>query len=134
MINDLDVVLHGNMLQIIYAMVSILHSLRILTFKVTWNTGLILNIYILWKLNPTVLEIDFRADNFIVLPRRDSNSHLWYTTVLIALPYVQIIEFEFEFEFWSTFSNISAMSWRPVLVVEEAGVPGENYRPWASNW
>jgi len=26
------------------------------------------------------------------------------------------------------------MSWRPVLVLEEAGVPGENYRPWASNW
>jgi len=24
--------------------------------------------------------------------------------------------------------------WRPVLVVEEAGVPGENHRPWASNW
>ena len=22
----------------------------------------------------------------------------------------------------------------PVLVVEEAGVPGENHRPWASNW
>jgi hypothetical protein len=21
-----------------------------------------------------------------------------------------------------------------VLVVEEAGVPGENHRPWASNW
>ena len=31
-------------------------------------------------------------------------------------------------------SNISAISWRPVLVVEEAGVPGENHRPWASNW
>ena len=30
-----------------------------------------------------------------------------------------------------TFSNISAISWRPVLVVEEAG---ENHRPWASNW
>jgi len=27
-----------------------------------------------------------------------------------------------------TFSNISAVSWRPVLVVEEAGVSGENYR------
>jgi hypothetical protein len=26
------------------------------------------------------------------------------------------------------------MSWRPVLVLEEAGVPGENYQPWASNW
>jgi len=25
--------------------------------------------------------------------------------------------------------NISAISWRPVLVVEEAGVPGENHRP-----
>jgi hypothetical protein len=36
--------------------------------------------------------------------------------------------------FDSTFSNISAISWRPVLVVEEAGVPGENHRPWASNW
>jgi hypothetical protein len=23
---------------------------------------------------------------------------------------------------------------RPVLVVEEAGVPRENHRPWASNW
>ena len=29
---------------------------------------------------------------------------------------------------------LSAISWRPVLVVEEAGVPGENHRPWASNW
>jgi hypothetical protein len=32
------------------------------------------------------------------------------------------------------FSNISAISWRPVLVMEESGVPGENHRPWASNW
>ena len=43
----------------------------------------------------------------------------------------------FIFYFWcfnATFSNISAISWRPVLVVEEAGVPGENHRPWASNW
>jgi hypothetical protein len=36
--------------------------------------------------------------------------------------------------FNATFSNISAISWRPVLVVEEAGVPGENHRSWASNW
>jgi hypothetical protein len=38
------------------------------------------------------------------------------------------------FMFNATFSNISAISWRPVLVVEEAGVPGEYHRPWASNW
>jgi protoporphyrinogen oxidase len=28
----------------------------------------------------------------------------------------------------ATFNNISAISWRPVLVGEEAGVPGENHR------
>jgi hypothetical protein len=33
-----------------------------------------------------------------------------------------------------TFSNISAISWRPVVVMEEAGVPGKNYRPLANNW
>ena len=27
------------------------------------------------------------------------------------------------------FNNISVISWRSVLLVEEAGVPGENYRP-----
>ena len=30
-----------------------------------------------------------------------------------------------------TFNNISVISWRSVLLVEEAGVPGENYRPTA---
>ena len=38
-------------------------------------------------------------------------------------------DFEFGFKFLvfnATFSNISAISWRPVLVVEEAGVPGES--------
>jgi hypothetical protein len=34
----------------------------------------------------------------------------------------------------ATFSNISAISWQPVLMVEEAAVPGENHRPWANNW
>jgi hypothetical protein len=29
---------------------------------------------------------------------------------------------------------LSAISWRSVLVVEEAGVPGENHQPSASNW
>jgi hypothetical protein len=40
-------------------------------------------------------------------------------------------------DFWcfnATFGNISAISWRPVLVVKEAGVLGENHRPWTSNW
>jgi hypothetical protein len=33
----------------------------------------------------------------------------------------------------ATFSNISAISWRSVLVVEEAG-ENHHHRPWASNW
>jgi len=39
------------------------------------------------------------------------------------------------FYFWcfnATFSNISAISWWTVLVVEEGGVPGENNRPWVN--
>jgi hypothetical protein len=44
---------------------------------------------------------------------------------------VEKVEFEFEFlVFNATFSNISAISWRPVLVVEEAG---ENHRPAANH-
>jgi len=34
----------------------------------------------------------------------------------------------------ATFSNISVISWRSVLLVEETGVPGENHRPAASHW
>ena len=31
--------------------------------------------------------------------------------------------------FNTTFNNISVISWRSVLLVEETGVPGENHRP-----
>ena len=33
----------------------------------------------------------------------------------------------------ATFSNISVISWRSVLLVEETGVPGENHRLAASH-
>jgi hypothetical protein len=35
--------------------------------------------------------------------------------------------------FNATFSNISAISWLPILVVEEAGIPGENHQTCANN-
>jgi hypothetical protein len=35
--------------------------------------------------------------------------------------------------FNATFNNISAISWRSVLLVKETGVPGENHRPVASH-
>jgi hypothetical protein len=36
--------------------------------------------------------------------------------------------------FKDTFNNISVISWRSVLLVEETGVPAENHRPVASHW
>jgi hypothetical protein len=44
---------------------------------------------------------------------------------------------DFDFDFWcfnATFSNISAISWQPVVMVEEAEVSGETHRPVASQW
>ena len=35
--------------------------------------------------------------------------------------------------FTATFNNISVISWRSVLLVEEIGVPEENHRPAASH-
>jgi hypothetical protein len=36
--------------------------------------------------------------------------------------------------FNAIFNNISFISWRSVLLVEETGEPGENHRPVASHW
>ena len=35
--------------------------------------------------------------------------------------------------FNAPFNNISAISWRSVLLVEDSGVPGENHRPVAGH-
>ena len=42
-----------------------------------------------WKLNQAVLELDFWADKVLFFPRRDLNSHHWYTSAPIAYLYVQ---------------------------------------------
>ena len=42
-------------------------------------------IYIyVWKLNQTVLELDFRAVKFLFFPRWDLNPHHWYTAAPFA--------------------------------------------------
>jgi hypothetical protein len=46
----------------------------------------------------------------------------WYFTYLLMVGWFLV--------FNSTFSNISAISWRSVLEVEEARVPWKNHRPW----
>jgi hypothetical protein len=63
---------------------------------------------------------------------------LEYVVILYSeLPFNFVTDLMIFNDFWcfsATFNNISAISWRPVLVVEEAGVLGKNHRPWASNW
>ena len=51
---------------------------------------------------------------------------LYYSTLLILLKYNLGLGF---MVFNTTFNNISVISWRSVLLVEETGVPGENHRP-----
>ena len=48
---------------------------------------------------------------------------LWLSTV-----YVRVMVFN------ATVNNISAISWRSVLLVEETRVPWENHRPVSSQW
>ena len=36
--------------------------------------------------------------------------------------------------FNDTFNNISVILWRPISLVEDTGVPGENYLPATNHW
>ena len=47
--------------------------------------------------------------------------------VLFIVHWVRVMMFN------ATFNNISVISWRSVLLVEETRVPGENHRPAASH-
>ena len=52
------------------------------------------------------------------------------TIILFCLVLLRMLALlAFIFVLNATISNISALSWRPVLVVEEAEVHGENHRP-----
>ena len=72
-------------------------------------------------------SMTFRQSNMF-LKKLEANLKVKFDSVIA---HFDLIWF---FVFNATFSNISAISWQPVLVVEEAGVPGENHWPWASNW
>jgi hypothetical protein len=52
----------------------------------------------------------------ILRPTRPWNLYLWFMV------------------FNATFNNISVISWRSILLVEEIRVPGENHWPVASHW
>jgi hypothetical protein len=47
-------------------------------------------IYIyVWKLNQTVLELDFRSVKFLFFPRRNLNAHHWYMYALLNILLLQ---------------------------------------------
>ena len=57
-----------------------------------------------------------------------NTAYIIITTVTISCKYrVRVMMFN------ATFNNISAISWRSILLVEEIGVPGENHRPATSH-
>jgi hypothetical protein len=53
---------------------------------------------------------------------------IWTFSLVQILSYVAVFFLFYFFYFWcfnTTFSNISAISWRPILMVDEAGIPRE---------
>jgi len=80
----------------------------------TWITGTCSRPFVVNNFNPTI--------------------NVWTIQLSIYFVITICIVGWFDFVSWcfnATFSNISAILWRPALVMEEAG---ENHRPWASNW
>ena len=57
--------------------------------------------------------------------------HVWIFQLSITGLSLQVSRF---MAFSATYNNISVISWLSVLLVEETGVPGENYWPDASHW
>ena len=77
---DLKTILLSYIYIYIYMYISVPLDLKV-TLK---DTRLILNIIYVWKLNQTVLELDFRAVKFLFFPRRDLNPHHCYTAAPFA--------------------------------------------------
>jgi hypothetical protein len=85
----------------------------------------------------------YLIDNFIQF---DVKSLHWSFYFLHTKIWILTYRFLFLFDFWCLMP-LSAISWQPVLVVEEANISaislrpvlvveeaGENHWPWASNW
>ena len=56
-----------------------------------------------------------------------------YVIYSFLIPFVLLDKMVGIIVFDATFNKISVISWRSVLLMEEAGIPGENQRPVASH-
>ena len=60
---------------------------------------------------------------------------LIYITNIVLTIRIVIVLYCFNYGMFNvTFNNISAMSWRSILLVEEAKVPGENHPAVTNHW
>ena len=64
----------------------------------------------------------------------DFYTHWTYILYILSRWCYSIWPTNYQLVFSATFNNISVMSWPSILLMEETGVPGENYRPVASHW
>ena len=97
------------------------------SFIVTWPKGL-------WYLTlfSTIYRL-YRGGQFYWWRNFITWCCIEYTSPRAGLE-LQVCLFVCLMVFNATFNNISVISWRSVLLVEETGGPGENHRPAASHW
>ena len=77
---------------------------------------------------PLVVTIMYTVVDIVEVAMDTNTAYTIITTITMSCKYkVRVMMFN------ATFNNISAISWRSVLFVEETGVPGENHRPAASH-
>jgi hypothetical protein len=97
-----------------------------------WNCS---HSVVFWKCSHSVVFFVFILFHILSLP---CQFQLVFFSVNSYYDYeirVLIVDWFYGFMVFSAiFRNISVISWRSVLMVEENGVPGENHRPAASHW
>jgi hypothetical protein len=110
-----------------------LHAVQSLVFCVVCRSLLVYVFYCPFS----VLQFTASDSSFVIFRlfkvwnRLNCNFDILYTPVVLLLNVMNIIIMMFVclMVVNATFNNISVISWRSVLLVEETGVPGEKHRP-----
>jgi hypothetical protein len=85
-----------------------------------------------WNFYKTIKAKSPKLNGIVPLSLLRFCKHFWSMGRSNKLLYQKIPFFFVVFN--ATFNNISILSWRSVLLVEETRVPRENHRPVASHW
>ena len=104
-----------------------------ITYMILWTSFEILQI--LFNINSfrtCNLVLHFHNIHIIRALRFDMSDNL--VNNLITIFQNMVGDLVWFMVFNATFNNISVISWRSVLLVEETGVLGENHRPVVSHW